>query len=91
MRAASAFSDAELMEADGIHTIDPNDPNAAGHQLWGHRSEKSQVQKASDQKIVEVQLLSDDHIALLGLIDRIERLKGQLPPDVAVLRRNLSS
>ena len=90
MPAANSVSDAQLREADAIHTVDPQDPNAAGHQLWGHLSKKSQVQPDSDQKILELRLLSDDHVALLALIDRIERVKGQLPPDVEVLRRNLS-
>jgi hypothetical protein len=45
MAAATAISDAELRAADAIHTIDPYDRNAAGHQLWGHRSQESQVQE----------------------------------------------
>jgi hypothetical protein len=90
MPTAMAISDAALREADAIHTIDPQDRNAAGHQLWGHRSQESQ-QTESDEKILEIELPSDDHVALLALIDRIERVKGQLPPDVEVLRRNLSS
>jgi hypothetical protein len=88
--AAVSVSDAELSLADAIHTIDPHDPNAAGHQLWGHRSQES-AQVQTDQRILEIELPSDDHVALLGLIDRIERVKGELPPDVEVLRRNLSS
>src|SRR5205823_1233636 len=90
MPATAFVSDADLREADAIHTVDPNDPHAAGHQLWGHRSQESQVQN-SGQKIIELELPSDDHVALLALIDRIERIKGRLPPDVEVLRRNLSS
>jgi hypothetical protein len=90
MPAVTSISDTELRAADAIHTIDPQDRNAAGHQLWGNRSKESQVQE-SDQKILEVKLPSDDHVALLALIDRIERVKGRLPPDVEVLRRNLSS
>jgi hypothetical protein len=91
MATATSISDAELGQADAIHTYDPQDPNAAGHQLWGHRSQDSQVDDDGDQSIVEVALPSDDHLALLTLIDRIERVKGTLPPDVQVLRRNLSS
>lgn len=90
MPATATITDAQLRAADAIHTIDPNDPNAAGHQLWGHRSQRSQVAE-TDEKILEIALPSDDHVALLALIDRIERVKGRLPPDVEVLRKNLSS
>jgi hypothetical protein len=91
MRAVTALSDDEISEADAIHTADPHDPNAAGHQLWGHRSIASQAVLDSDEVVLEVGLPSDDHVALLALIDRIERVKGRLPPDVEVLRRNLSA
>jgi len=91
MPSASTVSDQELLQADGIHTVDPADPHAAGHQLWGHESVKSQAKTANDGFVVEIQLPSDDHVALLALIDRIERVKGKLPPDVVVLRHNLSS
>jgi len=91
MRTASIISDMELKAADGIHTLDPNDLHAAGHQLWGHRSEESQAQTSTDPKVVEIALPSDDHVALLALIGRVEKVKGRLPPDVEVLRRNLSS
>jgi len=91
MQFASTISDQELRQADAIHTFDPADEQAAGHQLWGHESAKSQAKTANDGQVVEIALSSDDHVALLALIDRIERLKGSLPPDVTVLRRNLSS
>jgi hypothetical protein len=91
MRTASSISDSELKVAEGIHTVDPQDPTAAGHQLWGHRSQKSQAQTGNDKKVIEIALPSDDHVALLALIARIEKVKGELPPDVVVLRRNLSS
>ena len=91
MPAATSISDLELRQADAIHTFDPYDPHTAGHQLWGHRSQESQVQADSEHTILEIELPSDDHVALLALIDRIERVKGELPPDVQVLRRNLSS
>jgi hypothetical protein len=88
MRTSTEIPDAELRAAEAIHTRDPADPNAAGHQLWGHQTTVSQPNDMAN--IVEIALLSDDHQALLGLIARIERIKGGLPPDVAVLRRNLS-
>jgi hypothetical protein len=91
MRTPSVISDRELSEAEAIHTFDPADPNAAGHQLWGDRSQKSNADNDDDAKIAEIPLASDDHVALLALISRIEKVKGQLPPDVEVLRRNLSS
>jgi hypothetical protein len=91
MRIPSVISDHELREADGIHTFDPADPNAAGHQLWGNRTQKSAAPTNTDARIVEIPLPSDDHAALLALISRIEKLKGKLPPDVEVLRTNLSS
>ena len=91
MPAATRISDARIRDADAIHTVDPHDRNAAGHQLWGHRSEQSVALPDSDHKILEVELPSDDHVALLALIDHIERIKGRLPPDVEILRRNLSS
>jgi hypothetical protein len=91
MQSPSEITDAELATATGIHTCDPGDPTAAGHQLWGHRSEKSQAETGNDKLVVEVALASDDHVALLEFISRVERLKGRLPPDVQVLRRNLSS
>jgi hypothetical protein len=91
MHTTATISDADIRDADAIHTVDPHDSNAAGHQLWGHQSEKSVALPASGQKLVEIELPSDDHVALLALIDRIERIKGKLPPDVEVLRRNLSS
>jgi hypothetical protein len=90
MQTAMSISDAELRAADAIHTIDPHDPNAAGHQLWGNRSAQSQIQPDPGRTIVEIALPSDDHVSLLALIDRIERAKGELPPDVRVLRRNLA-
>ena len=34
MLTLNMVSDAALRDADAIHTIDPLDPNAAGHQLW---------------------------------------------------------
>jgi hypothetical protein len=77
-----------LIAAEAIHTRDPADPNAAGHQLWGHQSAESQPNDVAN--ILEVALPSDDHQALLQLIARIERLKGKLPPDVVILRRNLN-
>ena len=92
MRRADTISDAELAAADGIHTVDPNDANAAGHQLWGHRSAASQEGRSEpDKLILEIALPSDDHVALLALIARIEKAKGSLPPDVAVLRKNLAT
>lgn len=91
MIALSSLTDVELRDADGIHTVDPFDPNAAGHQLWGHRSQESQTPADREHRVVEIALPSDDHVALLALIDRIERVKGKLPPDVEVLRGNLAS
>jgi hypothetical protein len=91
MATTTTISDAELGQADAIHTTDPHDPHAAGHQLWGHRSQQSQVQAQTDENVIEIELPSDDHVSLLALIDRIERVKGQLPPDVQVLRRSLST
>jgi hypothetical protein len=91
MRTLSLVSDSELQDAEGIHTVDPNDSHAAGHQLWGHRSEESQAQTSNDRTVVEIALPSDNHVALLALIERVERVKGRLPPEVEVLRRNLSS
>jgi hypothetical protein len=88
--SADRISDEGLRAAEGIHTFDPADPNAAGHQLWGHRSKESQAPAEGYEKVVEIALPSDDHVALLALIARIERVKGRLPPDVEVLRRNLS-
>jgi len=80
----------ELKLADGIHTVYPNDTQAAGHQLWGHHSEESQAQTSNHRKVVEIALPSDDQVALLALIARVEKVKGRLPPDIEVLRRNLS-
>ena len=91
MRATPVISDFDLREADAIHTFDPDESNAAGHQLWGHKSQASDVQESDDARIVEIPLPSDDHVALLALIAQIEKEKGRLPPDVEVLRRNLSS
>ena len=91
MPTAAQISEAEFATADAIHTIDPNDRNAAGHQLWGNRSKESQALTETDETILEIELPSDDHVGLLALIHRIERAKGRLPPDVDVLRRNLSS
>jgi len=91
MRTPSVISDDELKAADGIHTFDPADLNAAGHQLWGNRTQESDAQTNTDARIVELPLPSDDHVALLALISRIEKVKGRLPPDVEVLRKNLST
>jgi hypothetical protein len=91
MATVTSISDFQLRQADSIHTFDPQDPHAAGHQLWGHRSQESQIDPNPEQSILEIELPSDDHVALLALINRIERAKGSLPPDVKVLRRNLSS
>lgn len=91
MQTSSVISDQKLREADGIHTFDPADPHAAGYQLWGNKSQKSDAYTNDAAKLVEIPLPSDDHVALLALIARIEKAKGGLPPDVEVLRRNLSS
>jgi hypothetical protein len=91
MQTHPLIADQQLKDADGIHTVDPDNRNAAGYQLWGTESQKSRAQTANDGKVVEIALSSDDHAALLSLIARIETLKGRLPPDVEVLRRNLSS
>jgi hypothetical protein len=88
MRAPAVISDHELSEAEGIHTFDPTDPNAAGHQLWGNKTQESAAQINADSRIVEIPLSSDDHVALLALISRIEKVKGKLLPDVEVLRTN---
>jgi hypothetical protein len=83
------ISDARLGAAQSIHTQDPANPNSAGYQLWGHRSEASQPTDSESQNIFEIALPSDDHQGLLDLITRIEAVKGRLPPDVIVLRKNL--
>jgi hypothetical protein len=88
MHSSTQIPDADLHASEAIHTRDPSDPNAAGHQLWGHQSAESKPNDTAN--VVEISLPSDDHEALLQLIARIERIKGKLPPDVAVLRRNLS-
>jgi hypothetical protein len=90
MRPFSEITDGELRAAEGIHTRDPADPNAAGHQLWGG-NQSAASQPNSDAYVLEIALPSDDHQSLLALIARIEKVKGTLPPDVAVLRKNLSS
>ncbi len=91
MRAPDLISDVEIRDATAIHTIDPSDPNAAGHQLWGAKTSRSQSDPSQpDPGIVEVALPSDDHVALLQFIERLARIKRELPPDVVELRKNLS-
>ena len=91
MRTPELITDAELRAAEAIHTRDPADGQAAGHQLWGAKSQESRTDlETVDPSILEVALLSDDHVALLAFIDRIERVKGKLPVATAVLRKNLS-
>lgn len=91
MRAPDLITDAELAAAEAVHTRDPADHQAAGHQLWGNKTAESQADPENiDPRILEVTMPSDDHVALLAFIDRLERVKKKLPPDVAVLRRNLS-
>jgi hypothetical protein len=91
MRSPDLISDAELQAATAIHTSDPSDPQAAGHQLWGNQTAQSQGDPTKlDPRIVEVALPSDDHVALLQLIERIALMKKSLPPDVVELRKNLS-
>ena len=91
MPAATQIIDAELRAADAIHTIDGLDFNAAGHLLGGHRSKESQAQTETDDMILEIELPSDDHVALLAWIGRIEQDKGPLPPETRVLSQNLSA
>jgi hypothetical protein len=92
MRAPDLISDREIKEAHGIHTLDPRDPNAAGHHLWGDRSARSEpTPETPDPSLLAIALDSDDHVALLNLIARIERIKGTLPPDVKEMRKNLAS
>jgi hypothetical protein len=92
MQTSDLITDDEIRAAVGIYTVDPSDLNAAGHHLWGDRSVASDPEPADiDPRLLEIGLPSDDHRALLALIDRIERVKGKLPPDVAVLRKNLGS
>lgn len=91
MRTADSISDVELRNATAIHTIDPADPNAAGHQLWGRQTSRSQGNPENmDPGILEVALPSDDHVGLLQFIERIARVKKELPPDVVELRKNLA-
>jgi hypothetical protein len=91
MRAPDLISDNELREATAIHTMDPGYPDAAGHQLWGAKTSRSQADPSQpDPGILEVVLPSDDHVALLAFIERIARVKKDLPPDVVELRKNLS-
>jgi hypothetical protein len=91
MRAANLISDDELRQATAIHTIDPTHPDAAGHQLWGTKTSRSKSHpEHPDPTILEVALPSDDHVALLQFIERIARIKKELPPDVVELRKNLS-
>jgi hypothetical protein len=90
MPNATTVSDADLRRARGIYTVDPFDSNAPGHHLWGERTE-TVSEDVEESETLEIALPSDDHVTLLTLIDRIERLKGGLPPDVRVLRKNLST
>jgi hypothetical protein len=91
MRAPELITDAEIRTATAIHTTDPGEPSAAGHQLWGNQTAKSQGDPAKlDAGILEIQLPSDDHVGLLQLIERIAHIKKDLPPDVVELRKNLS-
>jgi hypothetical protein len=91
MRMADLITDQELRDASAIHTIDPSHSDAAGHQLWGSKTTRSQSDpEHMDPRIIEVALPADDHVALLQLIERIARLKKELPPDVVELRKNLS-
>lgn len=87
----TSVSDREIKRAAGIYTVDPSDPDAAGHHLWGERSEVVSEEASGDQNgaVLEIELHSDDHLSLLDLIDRIDRQKGSLPPDVVVLRKKL--
>lgn len=90
MTSVMSLSDSEIKHAIGIFTLDPTDPDAAGHHLWGERPSIASDELPEDKHpALEIELPSDDHIALLKLIDRIERVKGSLPPDVVVLRANL--
>jgi hypothetical protein len=90
MRASHLITDAELREATAIHTMDPSRPDAAGYQLWGNQTAQSQGDPENmDPHIVEVALPADDHMALLHFIERIARIKKDLPPDVVELRKNL--
>jgi hypothetical protein len=43
MRTMDLISDREFRDATAIHTIDPSHPDAAGHQLWGSKTVRSQV------------------------------------------------
>jgi len=91
MRSPELISDAEIQSATAIHTMDPGDLNAAGHQLWGAQTVRSQGDPTKlDPGILEVALPSDDHVGLLQFIERIANLKKSLPPDVVELRKNLS-
>jgi hypothetical protein len=91
MRSPDLISDAELQAATAIHTCDPNDSHAAGHQLWGDQTVRSQGDPTKlDPGILEVALPSDDHVALLQFIERIAQVKKSLPPDVVELRKNLA-
>lgn len=91
MLAPNLITDTELSAATAIHTMDPAHPHAAGHQLWGAKTARSQGDpEHTDPNIVEVALPADDHVALLHFIERIAQVKKSLPPDVVELRKNLA-
>jgi hypothetical protein len=86
MRTLLDVADYELRHADWVNAVDED----TGHweTLWG-LDEPAKVPSAKPRRILEIAIREDDHVGLLNLIDRVEQVKGELPPRVKALREVL--
>ena len=86
MKTLVEVSDHELRVADWINAVDES--SSHWETLWG-LDEPAPLPTAKQQRIVEISLAQDDEVGLLNAIDRVEQVKGSLPPRVLALREVL--
>jgi hypothetical protein len=86
MRTLLDVADYELRHADWVNAVDEE----TGHweTLWG-LDEPAAVPAAKNRRIIEVAVPEGDQVGLLNLIDRVEQVKGRLPPRIEALREVL--
>jgi len=90
MYTLESVSDAQIAEAD---VITAHNPDTSGrHQLCGQDSVSPSSAPgiaASEVKTLDIELPPSDNTALLGLINRVEKIRGRVPLDVQRLRDKL--
>jgi hypothetical protein len=86
MKSPREVTDEEIRLADWINAVD----RETGHCeiVWG-LDEKIPGAARRHASILDVAVAKENVVGLLNLIDRIENVRGRLPPHVEALRENL--